>query len=85
MSGIFFTHAKPMSPAARELRKELEDYEKKGAELTLEGTHYSPRVIASRVAEQGCYMRDYSFSGKGMVKALNFRAIDHPDRPRQKH
>lgn len=56
------------------LRCELKVYEKQGVELRLGGQPVSSKVItqACKIAEEGDYMRDYVYDGKGGLKSLNF-------------
>lgn len=56
------------------LRHELESYEKQGVELWLDGQPGSAKAItqACKIAEEGDYMRDYVYDGKGGLKSLSF-------------
>lgn len=59
------------------LRKELETYEKQGISLWLDGVPSTPKEIqkAHRVAEEGCYMRDYVHDDHGCLTRLEFDSV----------
>lgn len=61
----------------RKLTKELEEYEKKGISLYLEGRRSSPDRIARacQLAEDGAYMRDYTVDADGNVARVDFDYI----------
>lgn len=63
--------------ANKPLRHELESYKKQGVELWLDGQLGSPKSItqACKIAEEGDYMRDYVFDGKGVLKSLSFDLV----------
>ena len=64
-------------PKMQELYQELENFEKKGVLIKLEGNQVSPmQVIASHmVRENGSYMRDYVLNPKGYIEELSFYNI----------
>ena len=65
----------------RKLTLELEDYEKKGISLYLDGRPSSPDRIARacQLAEDGAYMRDYTMDADGKVARVEFDYIlDEP-------
>ena len=59
------------------LYRELEDYEKKGIRITLEGSRVSPMqiVTACMIREEGCYMRDYIMNPVGNIEEVSFDSI----------
>ena len=63
----------------RDLFTELEGYEKRGVDISIDGYRASPLeiVTAHMIKEEGTYMRDYVLSGEGNIKALRFTDI-HP-------
>ena len=77
----------------RELYTELEDYEKHGVCMLMEGSKASPLqiVTAHMIREEGSYMRDYILDPQGYIKSLIFVKINQdnqaedpltlPDRP----
>ena len=67
----------PQNLQMQELYQELEDYEKKGVPIKLEGSRVSPMqvVAAYMVKEQGCYMRDYVLDPSGNIEELSFHNI----------
>lgn len=64
-------------PKMQELYQELENFEKKGVLIKLEGNQVSPmQVIAAHmVRENGSYMRDYVLNPKGYIEELSFYNI----------
>lgn len=62
-----------------ELKKELEEYERQGVELWLEGFKSSPKEItkAHRIAEQGSYMRDYENNETGEISKIGFDYVEN--------
>lgn len=64
-------------PFMQELYKELENFEKKGVLIKLEGSQVSPMqvVTAHMVKESGCYMRDYVLNPSGYIEELAFNNI----------
>ena len=63
----------------RELFTELEGYEKRGVDMSIDGYRASPLeiVTAHMTREEGTYMRDYVLSRDGNIQALRFTDI-HP-------
>lgn len=61
----------------RELFEELEEYEKKGIDISIDGYRASPLqiVTAYMTKEEGTYMRDYVLSREGNIEALSFTDI----------
>lgn len=61
----------------RELFTELEGYEKRGVDMSLDGYRASPLeiVTAHMAREEGTYMRDYVLSREGNIQALAFTDI----------
>ena len=64
----------------RELFAELEKYEKKGIDISIDGYRASPLqiVTAYMTKEEGTYMRDYTLSRDGNIEALTFTDIKEP-------
>lgn len=62
----------------RDLYVELENYEKSGVPMHLEGSPASPLqiVTAHMIKEEGCYMRDYVLNEKGYIESLIFVNIN---------
>ncbi len=62
----------------RELFTELENYEQKGIDISLDGYRASPLqiVTAYMTKEEGTYMRDYVLSREGNIEALTFTDIN---------
>lgn len=62
------------SDDCKELYNELEDYEKKGVSIMIDGAKASPLqiVTAHMVKEEGSYMRDYVLDDRGHIKTLMF-------------
>ena len=63
----------------RELFTELEGYERRGVDMSIDGYRASPLeiVTAHMTREEGTYMRDYVLSREGNIQALRFTDI-HP-------
>ena len=63
----------------RELFTELEGYEKRGVDMSIDGNSASPLeiVTAHMTREEGTYMRDYVLNRDGNIRALRFTDI-HP-------
>ena len=61
----------------RELFEELEKYEKRGIDISLDGYHASALqiVTAHMIKEEGTYMRDYVISHDGSIKERRFTDI----------
>lgn len=68
--------------AYRDLYEELEEYEKKGVEISLEGCLASPLqiVTAYMTKEEGTYMRDYVIGSEGNIEQLTFTNINNSNR-----
>ena len=64
-------------PLMKELYMELEDYERRGVPIKLDGSRVSPMqvVAAFAVKESGSYMRDYVLNPKGNIEELVFDNI----------
>nr|WP_294494840.1 hypothetical protein [uncultured Mediterraneibacter sp.] len=66
----------------RRLYTELENYERRGVDISLDGNRASPLqiVTAHMTKEEGAYMRDYDMGMEGNIKALRFTDIHVYDR-----
>lgn len=62
----------------RELFAELEKYEKRGIDISLDGYHASALqvVTAHMTKEEGTYMREYDIDRNGCIEALRFTDIN---------
>ena len=62
----------------RNLFTELEQYEQKGIDISIDGYRASPLqiVTAYMTKEEGTYMRDYVLSRDGYIEALAFTDIN---------
>ena len=62
----------------RDLFAELEKYERKGIDISIDGYRASPLqiVTAYMTKEEGTYMRDYVLSRDGNIEALVFTDIN---------
>jgi hypothetical protein len=62
----------------KELYTELENYEKNGVCMLMDGSKASPMqiVTAHMVREEGSYMRDYILDPEGYIKSLIFVNIN---------
>ena len=62
----------------RDLFAELEKYEQKGIDISIDGYHASPLqiVTAYMTKEEGTYMRDYVLSRDGNIEAPVFTDIN---------
>lgn len=62
----------------RDLFAELEKYEQKGIDISIDGYRASPLqiVTAYMTKEEGTYMRDYILSREGNIEALTFTDIN---------
>ncbi|MDD2980141.1 MAG: hypothetical protein PHN80_09240 [Hespellia sp.] len=71
----------PNDEEYQELFEELENYEKYGVPMMIEGTRVSPMQVISAymVKEAGTYMRDYIIDDDGNIEELTFQKIkeDH--------
>ncbi len=58
----------------KELYEELENYEKNGVCMLMNGGKVSPMqiVTAHMIREEGCYMRDYILNPDGYIESLSF-------------
>ncbi|MCC2255302.1 hypothetical protein LKD70_12890 [Ruminococcus sp. CLA-AA-H200] len=65
-----------------EMFAELEDYERKGIDISLNGYRVSPLqiVTACMTKEEGTYMRDYVMNREGNIEALRFTEINEYSR-----
>lgn len=65
----------------KDLYSELENYEKNGVPMLLDGCKASPMqiVTAHMVREEGCYMRDYIMDSEGHIESLTFVNIKDKD------
>lgn len=63
----------------RDLYNEMENYEKHGVNMILDGSQASPmQIVAAHMArEQGCYMRDYIIDPNGYIESLVFVNINN--------
>lgn len=62
----------------RELFTELEDYARKGIDMSLDGCRATPLqiVTACMMKEEGTYMRDYVISREGNIESLTFTDVN---------
>ena len=62
----------------RDLYTELENYERNGVCMLIDGSKASPLqiVTAHMVREEGCYMRDYILDTEGYIESLTFVNIN---------
>lgn len=60
------------------LYTELEDFEKNGVCILIDGSHASPMQVvkAHMVREAGSYMRDYELDQDGRIESLSFININ---------
>ncbi len=61
---------------------ELEGYEKRGIDISIDGYHASALqiVTAHMTKEEGTYMRDYDIGRDGCIEALRFTDINEHSR-----
>ena len=66
----------------RDMFAELEGYEKRGIDISLDGYHASALqiVTAHMTKEEGTYMRDYDIDRDGRIEALRFTDINENSR-----
>ena len=66
----------------RDMFTELEGYEKRGIDISLDGYHASALqiVTAHMMKEEGTYMRDYVIDRDGCIEALRFTDINENSR-----
>ena len=71
------SHTGKTKKSIKPLRDELKLYEKNGVKLYLDGVPSSPKTIAKAcmIAEDGCYMRDYTEDEKGRIARVDFDRI----------
>lgn len=62
----------------KSLYSELEDYEKRGISMSVDGSPASPLQIvqAHMIHEQGSYMRDYILDPQGYIESLAFVGLN---------
>ena len=62
----------------RDLYTELENYEKHGVNMLMDGCQASRLLIvtARMIRVEGCYMRDYVLDPKGYIESLAFVNIN---------
>ena len=62
----------------RDMFAELENYEKRGVDISLDGCHASALQIitAHMTKEEGAYMRDYVMGRDGNIEELKFTDIN---------
>ena len=68
--------------AYRDMFAELEGYEKRGIDISLDGYHASAIQIvpAHMMKEEGTSMRDYDIDREGCIEALRFTDINERSR-----
>lgn len=68
--------------AYMDLYEELEKYESRGIEISLDGYQASPLqiVTAYMTKEEGTYMRDYVIGSEGNIEQLTFTNINSDHR-----
>ena len=66
----------------RDMFAELEGYEKRGIDISLDGYHASALqiVTAHMTKEEGTYMRDYDIDRDGRIEAHRFTDINESSR-----
>ena len=66
----------------RDMFAELEGYEKRGIDISLDGYHASAlQIVTSHLTkEEGTYMRDYDIDRDGRIEALRFTDINENSR-----
>ena len=72
-----YTEMKTEEAVYRELYAELENYERKGVDIMIDGYQASPLqiVTAYMTREEGTYMRDYVMDVEGNIETLAFTDI----------
>ncbi len=62
----------------KSLYSELEDYEKRGISMSVDGYPASPLQIvqAHMICEEGSYMRDYVLDPQGYIESLEFVGLN---------
>ncbi len=68
------------------LYTEMEDFEKNGVSLLIDGNHASPMQVvrAHMVREDGSYMRDYVLNKDGRIESLSFININKKKKDEKK-
>lgn len=58
----------------KDLYQELEDYEKHGVRMIMDGCTQSPlQIVTAHMVREDCsYMRDYILNPKGYIESLTF-------------
>lgn len=67
------------SPGMEEMYTELEDYERKGICILIDGDHVSPmQVVKAHMVKDGSasYMRDYEIDAEGRIQQISFTNIN---------
>lgn len=66
----------------RDMFAELEGYEQRGVDISIDGCHASALqiVTAHMTKEEGTYMRDYVLDRDGSIEALRFIDINEHSR-----
>lgn len=74
------------SAVYEKLYAELEDYEKKGVCILIDGNSASPmQVVREHMArEAGSYMRDYEIDQEGYIESLSFVNINEKYRKKRR-
>lgn len=77
LRGKEYTEMKTEEAVYRELYAELENYERRGVDIMIDGYQASPLqiVTAYMTREEGAYMRDYVMDVKGNIETLAFTDI----------
>ena len=67
------SHSKCSKKSLKPLKDELKDYRKQGVRLFLNGNPSTPKCIAKAcmIAEDGCYMRDYTEDENGRIARVD--------------
>ena len=71
------SHDKKHNDPVKPLKSELKLYRRQGVELYLDGSPSKPKTIARAcmIAEDGCYMRDYTEDEEGHIACVSFDFI----------
>ena len=71
------SHDKKHNAPVKPLKSELKLYRRQGVELYLDGSPSQPKTIARAcmIAEDGCYMRDYTEDENGRIARVDFDRI----------
>ena len=75
------------SAVYEKLYAELEDYEKKGICILIDGNSASPmQVVREHMArEAGSYMRDYEMNADGYIESLSFINVTKKNETENEH